>query len=144
MHIICMKKLNNYTRTRTCVYNINYHIVWCIKYRNKVLTQEVSERLYEILRHIGETNGFTVRSVKTGQMDHVHCFVEAPPKLSVTVIVKHLKGTSAITLFREFPELRKSLYHGELWNGSYFVETIGSTSEENVFLYIDRQKDYPR
>jgi putative transposase len=55
--------------------------------------------------------------------------------------VKHLKGTSGLRMFRQFPELKKSLWNGELWNGSYFVETIGSTSEENIKRYIERQKN---
>ena len=114
-----------YTYGRTCVYNINYHIVWCVKYRKKVLSAPVEEYLKQVLSEIAA--------------DHIHCFVSAPPKLSVTFIVKHLKGTSAIRLFRQFPELRDSLRHGQLWNGSYYVETIGSTSEENIKRYIAHQ-----
>ena len=74
--------------------------------------------------------------VQVGEQDHVHCFVSAPPKLSITFIVKHLKGTSAIRLFREFPDLRITQRKHQLWNPSYFVETIGSTSEENIRRYI--------
>jgi putative transposase len=56
-------------------------------------------------------------------------------------MIKHLKGTSGLRLFRQFPELRNELWRGELWNGSYFVETIGSASEQNIKLYIERQKN---
>ena len=71
----------------------------------------------------------------------MHCFVSAPPKISVTQIVKYLKGISGNTLFKEYPDLRKYLWKGQLWNGSYFCETIGSTSEENILKYIERQKN---
>ena len=128
-----------YTYGRTCVYNINYHIVWCVKYRKKVLSSPVEEYLKQVLPEIAAENGFTITQAEFGEMDHIHCFVSAPPKLSVTFIVKHLKGTSAIRLFRQFPELRDSLRHGQLWNGSYYVETIGSTSEENIKRYIAHQ-----
>lgn len=131
---------NKYTHARTCVYNINYHIVWCVKYRKKVLTQQIANRLYELLHDIGNAKGFVVAECKVGKNDHVNCFVSAPPKISPTQIVKYLKGISGNTLLKEFPELRNTLFRGELWNGSYFCETIGSTSEENVSHYIERQK----
>ena len=132
---------NKYTHARTCVYNINYHIVWCVKYRRKVLSADISNRLIELLKAVGNEKGFSVVECKVGENDHVHCFVSAPPKISVTQIVKYLKGISGNQLFREYPQLRKSLWKGQLWNGSYFCETIGSTSEENVLRYIERQKD---
>ena len=71
----------------------------------------------------------------------MHCFVSAPPKISVTQIVKYLKGISGNALFKEYPDLRKCLWKEQLWNGSYFCETIGSTSEENILKYIERQKN---
>ncbi len=133
-----------YTYGRTCVYNINYHIVWCVKYRRKVLTPEIETYLQSVLADIGNENGFTVVRSEVGESDHVHCFVSAPPKLSITWIVKHLKGTSGIRLFKRYPNLRQYLWRGQLWNGSYFVETIGSTNEENVMKYITRQKNVQR
>ena len=132
---------NKYTHARTCVYNINYHIVWCVKYRRKVLSADISNRLIELLKAVGNEKGFSVVECKVGENDHVHCFVSALPKISVTQIVKYLKGISGNQLFREYPQLRKSLWKGQLWNGSYFCETIGSTSEENILRYIERQKD---
>jgi putative transposase len=138
-YTICME--NKYTHARTCVYNINYHIVWCVKYRRKVLYADISNRLIELLKAVGNEKGFSVVECKVGENDHVHCFVSAPPKISVTQIVKYLKGISGNQLFREYPQLRKSLWKGQLWNGSYFCETIGSTSEENILRYIERQKD---
>ena len=138
-YTICMKK--NYIHARTCVYNIHYHIVWCVKYRRKVLSPQISTRLYGLLRDIGIAKGFSVDLCKVGEDDHVHCFVTAPPKLSPTLIVKYLKGISGNTLLKEFPELRHSLWRGQLWNGSYFCETIGSVSAGNVRKYIERQKN---
>ena len=130
-----------YIHGRTCVYNINYHIIWCTKYRRKVLTPAISSRLYELLEEIGASKGFTVVDAKVGEADHVHCFISAPPKLSITDIVRWLKGISGRHLLMEFPEIKSKLWNGHLWNGSYFVETIGSTSEENIRKYIDRQKN---
>ena len=109
-----MKK-NHYTYSRTCVYNVNYHLVWCVKYRNDILTPEISDRLIEILKDIGAENGFSIEAAQIGEQDHVHCFVSAPPKLSITFIAKHLKGTSAIRLSkssRSFARHRRNISCG--------------------------------
>ncbi len=132
---------NKYIHARTCVYNINYHIIWCVKYRRKVLTPQICERLYQLVSEIGKEKGFTVVECKAEENDHIHCFVSASPKISVTQIVKYLKGISGRILLKEFPEMREVLWKGQLWNGSYFCETIGSTSEDNILAYIERQKN---
>ncbi|CBK95243.1 Transposase and inactivated derivatives [Agathobacter rectalis M104/1] len=133
--------MNKYIHARTCVYNINYHIVWCVKYRRKVLSGQIEQRLYELVQEIASEKGFTVVQCKVGENDHVHCFVSAPPKISVTQIVKYLKGISGNALLKEFPELKESLWKGNLWNGSYLCETIGSSSEENILKYIEKQRN---
>lgn len=132
---------NKYIHARTCVYNLNYHIVWRTKYRRKVLTPEVASRLCELLTDVALEKGFTLVKAEVGEMDHVHCFISAPPKLSVTDIARWLKGISGRHLLMEFPEVKGKLWHGHLWNGSYFAESIGSTSEENILRYIERQKN---
>lgn len=137
-------KDDRYIHARTCVYNIHYHIVWCVKYRRKVLTPEIEQSLKQILQDIAAENGFSVDQCTVGEADHVHCFITAPPKLSITFIVKHLKGTSGLRLFRKHPDLRNQLWRGQLWNGSYFIETIGSTSEENIKRYIAHQRNVQR
>lgn len=134
----------NFNNSSCSVYNINYHIVWCVKYRRKVLTPEICSRLYKILQDVAYEKDFIIVECKVGDGDHVHCFVSAPPKISVTQIVKHLKGISGNILLKEYPEIRKSLWKGQLWNGSYFCETIGSTSKENILKYIERQNKYGR
>lgn len=137
-------KDDRYIHARTCVYSIHYHIVWCVKYRRKVLTPEIEQSLKQILQDIAAENGFSVDQCTVGEADHVHCFITAPPKLSITFIVKHLKGTSGLRLFRKYPDLRNQLWRGQLWNGSYFIETIGSTSEENIKRYIAHQRNVQR
>ena len=134
---MCMKE--NLIHSRTCVYNINYHVVWSVKYRRKILNAEVEKYLKELVEQIAMDKGFIVHLFKVGEGDHIHCFVSAPPKLSVTDIVKYLKGISGRKLFEQFPEIRQKLWKGQLWNNSYYVETIGSVSEENIRRYIEHQ-----
>ena len=74
--------------------NINYHMVWSVKYRKKVLTSEREAFLKEIINNVAKDKGFEVKALEVGEMDHVHVFVSAPPRLSITNIVKYLKGIS--------------------------------------------------
>lgn len=118
---------------------INYHVVWSVKYRRKIFTPEMESFLSTLVRQIAEEKGFTVHLFECGERDHVHCFVSAPPKLSITQIVKYLKGITGRKLYECFPEIRQKLWKGQLWNHSYYVETVGSVSEENIRCYIEHQ-----
>ena len=96
---------NKYTKTRTCVYNINYHIVWCVKYRKEILTDEVAKCLIDELNTIANTKGFIIHECAVGDNNHIHVFVSAPPKLSPSYIVKMLKGISGRHLFMRYPHI---------------------------------------
>lgn len=134
---MCMK--DNLVHYRTSVCNINYHVVWSVKYRRKILTQEIEDYLKVLVQQIASDKGFTVHLFECGEGDHVHCFVSGPPKLSITDIVKYLKGITGRKLYETFPEIKEKLWKGQLWNHSYYVETIGSVSEENIRRYIEHQ-----
>ncbi len=138
-----MGKVNlkpNLKRGRTCVYNCNYHIVFSTKYRQNVLTPEIEKYLKQVIVETGIEKGFDVAMVEVREEDHVHLFVSAHPKVSPSYIVKMVKGISARKLFLKFPELKKRLWKGHLWNPSYYIETIGSISEEVIRKYIETQK----
>ena len=131
---------DNLIHARTCVYNVNYHIVWSTKYRRKVLNSKIETRLKEILIQVSKEKEFTIHEMEVGECDHIHLFISAHPKVSISYIVKMSKGISGRLLMKEFPEITKHLWNGELWNSSYYVETIGSVSEENIRRYIQRQE----
>ena len=125
---------------RTCVFNINYHIVWSTKCRRKVLTPNIEKRLKEILINVAQEKGFEISKIDVETKDHVHVFVSAIPKISISYIAKMMKGISGRLLLKEFPEISKALWNGELWNPSYYVETIGSISEDAIRKYIQKQE----
>lgn len=130
---------NNLVKARTCVYNVNYHIVWCTKYQKKILTPDITNELKQLLNDIAKEKGFIIQECEVGNDDHVHLFVSAHPKISPSYIVKMLKGISGRRLFLNHPEISENLWKGELWNNSYYIETIGSVSEETIKQYIERQ-----
>ena len=139
-----MEKKNILTHGRTSVYNVNYHIIWCTKYRNKVLKGNVEIQLKNQLLEIAKTKGFSIDHMEIGEQDHIHLLVSAPPKLSITTIVSCLKGTSALRLFRLCPDLQTKYWkqkgYRHLWSPSYYVETIGTTNSDAIAKYIDNQK----
>lgn len=95
------------TNSRTCVYNVNYHIFWSVKYRRKVLNQEIEHRLKEIFEEVAEDKDFIIQKVEVGEREPVHVFASAHPKIAPSYIVKMLKGISGRKIFIEFPEIKE-------------------------------------
>jgi len=124
---------------RGYVYSIQYHIVWCVKYRHKIITNQIEKRLKELL-NIAEDNKFKILLMNT-DLDHVHLLVECSPQHYIPNIIKALKGVSARLLLKEFPELKQKLWDGHLWNPSYFVTTFSENTEEQIKQYILSQKE---
>ena len=135
---MCMKNL---IKARTCVYNINYHVVWTVKYRHQILQGDIEKYLKEELFKIAEDKDFIIKAMECNK-DHIHLFVSAHPKISPSYIVKMCKGISGRKLFLKFPEISNQLWKNTLWNSSFYIETIGSTSEENIQKYIESQKQH--
>ena len=136
---------------RTCVYSMHYRVIWGTKYRNGVLSDAIKDDLKKVLYEIASKNDFSITHMEVGLDDHIHLLISASPKLSVTEMVKELKGTSAFRLFRMHPELKKAYWKTadrHLWTRSYYCETIGSVNEQAVAKYVDDQrlheKELPR
>lgn len=129
-----MKKLKH---NITSVVNINYHIIWCPKYRRNVLVGGVETRLKELLPELAEESGCTIDTMEV-MPDHIHIFLKGTPTIPIHLIVKNLKGKSSRILRDEFPHLRKRLPC--LWTRSYYCETIGCINEEAIKRYIENQK----
>jgi len=126
-------------RTSSATYNINYHIVWCSKYRRSILKENIGKFLKLCLYTIADTKDWTIHALEI-MPDHIHIFISAPPFQAPTDIVKVLKGVTARQLFIEFPELKKKLWKGSIWSPSYYVGTAGNVSAETIKKYIEEQK----
>lgn len=128
------------TYGRGYVYTIQYHIVWCVKYRHKVITPNVEKSLKEILDTIAKDNGFQIIEYNCN-LDHVHLLINCSPQHYIPDMMKALKGVSARLLMKKYGEdLRNKLYNGHLWNPSYFVATVSENIEEQIRRYIQSQK----
>ena len=119
------------------VYSCKYHVVWCPKYRRKVLVDGVDERLKEIAQAVAEEMRFEIIEMEV-LPDHVHMLVEVDPQLGIHKAVKRIKGRSSHDLREEFPWLRRRL--PSLWTNSYFVSTLGGAPLAAARRYIEDQK----
>lgn len=128
---------------RGYVYAIQYHIVWCVKYRKKLLYKDVERRLKELLTEQSITHEFQIVTMETDG-DHIHMLIECSPQHFIPTIMKALKGNTARFLFKEFPSLKKELWGGHLWNPSYFVCTVSDRTEEQIKKYIENQQTEER
>ena len=124
---------------RGYVYNIQYHIVWCTKYRKPVLTEVIEQALKSSLLQTAAELGVTIAEMEC-MPDHVHMLVECSPQNFIPDMVKVLKGNSARHIFMAHPELKKQLWGGHLWNPSYFVATVSDNTRAQVQEYIASQK----
>lgn len=128
------------THGRGYVYSIQYHIVWCVKYRHKILTPKIEKRLIEILNMIAEYENFQILEYNTDK-DHIHLLVNCSPQHYIPNIIQKLKGISSRLLMKEYGEvLKRKLWGGHLWNPSYFVATVSENTEEQIRKYIQNQK----
>lgn len=121
-------------QTRHSTYNINYHFVWCPKYRRTVPGKDVASRLDDLIHEkVAELKGEVLDL--TVQPDHVHLFCSFPP----TIAPYHrLKGYTARVLRDEFPWLKSRLPN--MWTRSDYVGTAGHVSAETIKRYIKEQK----
>lgn len=127
-----------YKSNHNVVYSCKYHVVWCPKYRRKVLVDGIDERLKElILQTASEINADVIEMEV--MPDHVHLLIEVDPQYGINRAIRHIKGVTSHTLRSEFPKLKSRL--PTLWTNSYFVSTIGGAPLEAVKKYIENQKN---
>ena len=123
-----------------CTYLIQYHIVWCPKFRFSVLKGSIEESLKEILQEICERYDYEINTLEV-MPDHIHIFIKAKQTVAPCDIVRTLKSISAIELFKKYPELKRYYSRcGVLWSRSYFISTVGNASAETIRKYIEEQK----
>lgn len=123
-------------------YKIGYHIVWCTKFRHKVLVDAVEFEAKRLISDACVAYGWQIPSLEV-MPDHVHCFVQAPPPTVASAdIVRTLKSISAVGIFTRFPQLKGKKFWGTgLWPKGYYVGTVGDMSEDVVCKYIDSQHE---
>lgn len=130
--------MSRWKTSKTAVFNLSYHMIWCPKYRRPVLTEEIATRLSQIL--IKKSADLELEIVEMNILpEHVHIFVKAKPIHSPQYLVGQLKGYSSRILRQEFPKLRSRL--PTLWTRSYYIDSVGRLNEYTIKKYVQNQKN---
>ena len=127
----------NYKSNRNVVYSCKYHVVWCPKYRRKVLVDEISVRLKELINKRCAEIGAEIIEMEI-MPDHVHMLLEVDPQYGINQAVRSIKGYTSHALRKEFPSLKTRL--PTLWTNSYFVSTVDGAPLDAVKRYIENQE----
>jgi putative transposase len=132
--VINVRKVEN---NRNIVYDCKYHVVFCPKYRKKVLVPPVSERLKERFKSKAKEQQAEMAEMEI-MPDHVHLLIQCDPPFGIHRVVKHLKGYTSRILRQEFSHLKSRI--PSLWTNSYFVATVGTVSLDVIKQYIESQQ----
>ena len=125
----------SYSTSSHAKFHHRYHLVWITKYRYRVLTTPMKERIREITRQICAQMGIKILDGVLSA-EHVHLFVEVPPKHSVSDVMRRIKGCTSRKIQQEFPELRKRYWGRRFWARGYFSTTSGNVTNEIIQNYI--------
>jgi putative transposase len=129
--------MEEYRKTKTTVSLINYHFVFCPRYRRKIFSNpKLDLRFKELVNQIAKNHDFKVVALETDK-DHCHLFLNALPTYSPADIMAKVKGGTSRILRDEFPELKAM---PSLWTRSYFVSTVGNVSSQTIKRYVENQR----
>ena len=118
------------------VHQLNFHLVWCTKYRRQYLVGLIADETKALLSQKAAEMGILIEVMEV-MSDHVHIFISSKPTLSPHIIVKRFKGATSAILRERYPQLKRS---NTLWSSSYYVGSVGSASESVIRNYIESQK----
>lgn len=128
---------------RSYTYDLHYHLVWVTKYRERAFSPQIQEALKNKLQEIANDKGYTIQAVEVLE-NHVHLLISAKPFVSITVLIKTLKGITGKWLWQEYPnEMAKHFWHHHIWSPSYYAGSVGNTNQDIIENYIETQKERP-
>lgn len=127
-----------YKSNRNVVYSCKYHVVFCPKYRRKVLDDAIATRLKEIIHEVAVETKSEVIELEV-MPEHVHLLCEVDPQFGIAKFVRLIKGRSSHPLRTEFPRLKRRL--PTLWTNSWFCSTVGGAPLAIIKQYIENQKN---
>ena len=130
--------MKNYRKTSHSVYDLKFHLVWITKYRKPVLFGNVATRLRDLVREICKSMHVKILKGHVSK-DHVHLLVSVPPYISVSELVKRVKGKTSRKLLSENRNLMKQFWGRHLWARGYFAASSGNVTDEVIMEYIATQ-----
>ena len=134
--------MRSYRKGSHAVHDLKAHLIWVTKYRYNVLTEDVGIRLRDIIRQICDSNDINIIQGRVSK-DHVHIYVSYPPKLSVSEMVRLMKGRISRKIQEEFPQLGKRYWGKHFWGIGYAAFSSGHVTDEMIQDYLKHHKNHP-
>ena len=134
--------MRSYRTNSHSKHDLKVYLVWIPKYRKRILTGKVAERVRDVLRQISMDHEVYLISGKV-VADHIHMFVSYKPQIALSKLVQYLKGGSARIMFEEFPHLKKQFWGRHLWARGYMAVSSGNITDEIIQKYIEEQEGEP-
>ena len=132
------ERIGKYKKQSHATYDCKYHCVFVTKYRFKIIDKDIERSLKWRIKEVCDWKGIEILKGYVGE-EHVHLYLQIPPKYSISDVMKWIKGKSGTELFRQYPLLKKKYWGGHMWARGYFVTTVG-ISDEIIKRYIENQR----
>ena len=130
-----------YRKGSHSLYDLKYHVVFCTKYRFKVLRGPVAERARDLIREICSANNIQIVSGSLSP-EHIHLLLSIPPNIAISKVMQYIKGKTSRKLQQEFVHLRKRYWGQHFWARGYFVVSVGNVNEDDIKRYIAEQEEH--
>ncbi len=125
-----------YRQSAHAVYDLKHHMIWCTKYRKKILRGRIAERVRDLIRQTCAARGVSIIRGAVSP-DHIHLPLSAPPILAPPKLAQGIEGRSSRLMQTEFPELRKQYWGQHMWARGYFCATVAAVNEATIKAYIE-------
>jgi putative transposase len=132
---------SKYDTNNHSVFLLQYHLILVVKYRKKVMTDEISERLKEIFEYIAKKDQYQLQVVEFNHdQDHLHILFKAQPKSEISKFIGTYKSASSRLIKKDFPQIREKLWKEMFWSQSFFLSTVGTgVNIETLKKYVESQ-----
>ena len=134
--------MQNVRKGSHSIHQLHVHLVWSTKYRYEVLRGDIQIRCRDLIRQSCDSLDIQILKGVVSK-EHIHLHLSYPPKLSISEILKRLKGRSAKILLNEYSELKKRYWGGHLWGIGYGAWSTGNITDEMIQEYLDHHKEGP-
>ncbi len=132
----------SYRKSPHTVYDLKVHLVWATKYRYHGLTKQVGKRIRKLIRQTCVANDIQIIKGRVSK-DHIHLYISYPPKLSVSEMMRLLKGRSSRKIQQEFPQLSKRYWGKHFWAIGYGAFSSGHVTDAMIREYLDNHDKHP-
>jgi putative transposase len=119
------------------IYALQYHLVWCTKYRELLMLPEARDALKEKIHDLFEQSGIDILNIEA-DADHVHVLFRGTPTVTLSRVVNKMKGATSKHLRSQFPELGA---RDHLWSPAYFLATTGQVTLDRLMEYVDEHAE---